>query len=52
MINISDRTATVDGTVGRKKQKIGTNSTDEESEDKTLYVSIILDFSDLYGISL
>ena len=43
MINMSDKTATVDGTVG-SKQKVGTNCIEEESEDKNLYVSIILDF--------
>ena len=38
MINISDETATVESTVGIKKQKVGTKSTEEESEDKNLYV--------------
>ena len=33
MINMSDKTATVDGTVG-SKQKVGTNCIEEESEDK------------------
>ena len=32
MINISDETATVEGTVGSKKQKVGTNCIEEESE--------------------
>ena len=43
MINTSGETATVEGTLGSTK-KVGTNCIEEESEDKNLYVSIILDF--------
>ena len=45
MINTSGITATVEGTVGSKKQKFGTNCTEKESEEKSLYMSIILEFS-------
>ena len=44
MIDISYKTATIEGIVGSKKQKVGTNCTEEESENKNLYVSIILEF--------
>ena len=50
MINISDETASVDGTLGSTKQKVGTNCTEEEYENKNWYVSIILDFFDPYRI--
>ena len=35
MINILYETVTVEGTLGSKKQKVGTNCTEEESEDTT-----------------
>ena len=38
MINISDEVATVEGTVGIKKN-IGKNCLEEESEDKNIYVN-------------
>ena len=36
MINISDETATVEGILCSKKQKVGTKFIEEESEDKKL----------------
>ena len=50
MINILDRTATVEGVVGSKTQKVGTNYIEGESEGRHLYVSIILDCFDPYEI--
>ena len=44
MMNISDGKSTVEGTVGSNK-KVGINYAEEESEDKNVYVSIILFFS-------
>ena len=43
-MNISDGKSTVEGTVGSNK-KVGINYAEEESEDKNVYVSIILFFS-------
>ena len=49
MINISDEIDTVDRAVGSKKRLVQTAQR-KNLRIKYLYVSIILDFFDLYGI--